>query len=186
MIQLIRLRAVIATLILSVVCSLGALAQMGQVKSCSQNKGKVTVNSANGKTIIEFYSDDMVKITPIYKGCRLLPKASASVQLTPLKTKAVVKMAYEKRQPTEKLLFHSDQGSNYTSNEFRKYLRSIHVTQSFSNPEMPYDNSVMESLFGGFKREALYRYRFKTEKDFSKVLKHTLTSIITSVRILFS
>ena len=50
----------------------------------------------------------------------------------------------------------------------------------------PYDNSVMESFFGSFKREALYRYRFKTEKDFSKVLKHTLTSIITSVRILFS
>ena len=31
---------------------------------------------------------------------------------------------------------------------------------------MPYDNSVMESFFGSFKREALYRYRFKTEKDF--------------------
>ena len=29
-----------------------------------------------------------------------------------------------------------------------------------------YDNSVMESFFGSFKREALYRYRFKTEKDF--------------------
>ena len=31
---------------------------------------------------------------------------------------------------------------------------------------MPYDNSVIESFFGSFKREALYRYRFKTEKDF--------------------
>ena len=75
-------------------------------------------------------------------------------------------MAYEKREPTEKILFHSDQGSNYTSNEFRKYLKSIHITQSFSNPGMPYDNSVMESFFWNFKREALYRYRFKTEKDF--------------------
>ena len=81
-------------------------------------------------------------------------------------TKAVVKMAYEKRHPTEELLFHSDQGSNYTSNEFRKHLKSIHITQSFSNPGMPYDNSVMESFFGNFKREALYRYRFKSEKDF--------------------
>ncbi len=81
-------------------------------------------------------------------------------------TKTVVKMAYEKRHPTEELLFHSDQGSNYTSNEFRKYLKSIHITQSFSNPGMPYDNSVMESFFGNFKREALYRYRFKSEKDF--------------------
>ena len=79
-------------------------------------------------------------------------------------TKSTVKTAYETRKPTEKLLFHSDQGSNYTSNEFRKYLKSINVTQSFSNPGMPYDNSVMESFFGNFKREALYRYRFKTEK----------------------
>ena len=82
-------------------------------------------------------------------------------------TKASAK-AYEKRSPSEELLFHSDQGSNYTSTEFRKYLKSINITQSFSNPGMPYDNSVMESFFGNFKREALYRYRFKTEKDFSE------------------
>ena len=87
-------------------------------------------------------------------------------------TKSTVKTAYEKRKPTDKLLFHSDQGSNYTSNEFRKYLKSLHVTQSFSNPGMPYDNSVMESFFGNFKREALYRYHFKTEKDFFESIKN--------------
>ena len=81
-------------------------------------------------------------------------------------TKATVKSAYETRMPIGELLFHSDQGCNYTSNQFRKYLKSINIKQSFSNPGMPYDNSVMESFFGSFKREALYRYRFKTEKDF--------------------
>ena len=81
-------------------------------------------------------------------------------------TKATAKAAYETRKPIESLLFHSDQGSNYTSNEFRKYLSSLNIGQSFSNPGMPYDNSVMESFFGSFKREALYRYRFKTEKEF--------------------
>ena len=81
-------------------------------------------------------------------------------------TKSTVKAAYGTRKPTEILLFHSDQGSNYTSSEFRKYLKSLNIIQSFSNPGMPYDNSVMESFFGSFKREALYRYRFKTEKDF--------------------
>lgn len=81
-------------------------------------------------------------------------------------TKATAKTAYELRKPADTLLFHSDQGSNYTSTEFRKYLKSINITQSFSNPGIPYDNSVMESFFGSFKREALYRYRFKTEKDF--------------------
>ena len=81
-------------------------------------------------------------------------------------TKATVKSAYETRMPIGELLFHSDQGCNYTSNQFRKYLKSINIKQSFSNPGMPYDNSVMESFFGSFKREALYRYHFKTEKDF--------------------
>lgn len=81
-------------------------------------------------------------------------------------TKATVKSAYETRMPIGELLFHSDQGCNYTSNQFRKYLKSINIKQSFSNPGMPYDNSVMESFFGSFKREALYHYHFKTEKDF--------------------
>ncbi len=77
------------------------------------------------------------------------------------------KVAYELlRKPTNTLLFHSDQGSNYTSIEFRKYLKSVNITQPFTNQGMPYDNSVMGSFFGSFKREALYRYRFKTEKDF--------------------
>lgn len=57
------------------------------------------------------------------------------------------------RKPCEKLLFHSDQGSNYTLNEFRKYLKRLNISQSFSNPSVSYDNSVMESFFGNFKRE---------------------------------
>ena len=84
-------------------------------------------------------------------------------------------MAYKLRKPTDNLLFHSDQGSNYTSTEFRKYLKTINITQSFSNPGMPYDNSVMESFFGSFKREALYRYRFKTEKDFFQSVEIYMT-----------
>ena len=100
-------------------------------------------------------------------------------------TKATAKVAYELREPTETLLFHSKQGSNYTSTEFRKYLKSINFTQSFSNPGMPYDNSVMESVFGSFKREALYHYRFKTEKNFFEGSMRIWHSTITNDRILF-
>lgn len=81
-------------------------------------------------------------------------------------TKATAKAAYETRKPIESLLFHSDQGSNYTSNEFRKYLSSLNIGQSFSNPSMPYDNSVMEAFFGGFKREELYRHEYTSIKSF--------------------
>ena len=150
MIQLIRLRAVIATLILSVVCSLGALAQMGQVKSCSQNKGKVTVNSANGKTIIEFYSDDMVKITPIYKGCRLLPKASASVQITPLKAKAVVK-----KDADRITVAHGNitVDINRETSQVSVYHNGV---KKLSEKSISYSPDSTEYRFVNDKREALY------------------------------
>lgn len=51
-------------------------------------------------------------------------------------TKSTFKLAYEYRQPTE-LLFHSDRGTNYTSNTFRDYLRALGVKKSFSNTATP-------------------------------------------------
>lgn len=62
-------------------------------------------------------------------------------------TKSTFKSAYEKRKPPEGLLFHTDRGSNYVSNTFCAYLRSLHVTQSFSRAYIPYDNSVGIFLF---------------------------------------
>ena len=81
-------------------------------------------------------------------------------------TKATAKAAYETRKPIESLLFHSDQGSNYTSGQFQKLLKLYSIQQSFSNPGTPYDNSVMESFFGGFKREELYRHEYTSIKSF--------------------
>jgi transposase InsO family protein len=40
------------------------------------------------------------------------------------------------------------------------------VTQSFSKPGVPYDNSVMESFFSSMKRDELYRYRYRSEREF--------------------
>ena len=64
-------------------------------------------------------------------------------------TTSTLKLAIENRHPTKSLLFHSDQGSNYTSGQFRKLLKSYSIQQSFSNPGTPYDNSVMESFSAG-------------------------------------
>ena len=40
--------------------------------------------------------------------------------------------AYTKRHPSHGLLFHSDQGIQYTAREFRQLLDSCHIVQSFS------------------------------------------------------
>ncbi|MBQ7578022.1 MAG: transposase family protein, partial [Synergistaceae bacterium] len=42
-------------------------------------------------------------------------------------------------------LFHSDRGTQYTSDEFQQLLDSINFSQSLSNTACPYDNAVVES-----------------------------------------
>ena len=66
------------------------------------------------------------------------------------------------------LLFHSDNGTNYTSNSFMNRLYELGIKQSFSKPHIPYDNSVMEAFFKTLKAEDLYIGRYKTEKRFKQ------------------
>lgn len=63
------------------------------------------------------------------------------------------KDAFESRNRPNGLSFHSDQGANYTSFEFRDLLYSLKVNQSFSKKGNPYDNACMESFFSNYKRE---------------------------------
>ena len=81
-------------------------------------------------------------------------------------TKETFRMAYESRNPGPDLMFHSDQGGNYRARVFANYLSTRNVTQSFSKPGVPYDNSVMETFFSSMKREELYRYKYRSEREF--------------------
>lgn len=63
------------------------------------------------------------------------------------------KSAFKKRNCPTDLLFHSDQGGQYGSYEFRQLLRDKRIEQSFSNPGCPYDNAVAESFFRSLKAE---------------------------------
>ena len=96
-------------------------------------------------------------------GCRL--GLGNSTQLV----KRTFKEAYENRKP-EKLLLHTDRGSNYASYTFNSYLKSIGVTHSFSRAYVPYDNSVMESFFSNMKREELYRRKYRSEREIHKAI----------------
>ena len=76
--------------------------------------------------------------------------------------------AYEQRNPDpeKKLIFHSDRGSNYRSRSYRTYLKERGITQSFSRPHIPYENSVVESFFKTMKLEELYRTKYRSEREF--------------------
>lgn len=78
--------------------------------------------------------------------------------------------AYNSRGKPSGLMFHSDQGAQYTSYAFRKHLRDIRVKQSFSTPGNPYDNSVCESFFHTLKKEAIYHHLYKIPQELEDVM----------------
>ncbi len=66
-------------------------------------------------------------------------------------------MAYESRGKPQNVLFHSDQGSQYSSRKYRQLLWRYRITQSMSRRGNCWDNAPMERLFRSFKAEWLPR-----------------------------
>ena len=63
------------------------------------------------------------------------------------------------------LVFHDDQGSQYTSRAFQRCLESHGIAQSMSRPGNPWDNAVAESFFKTLKRELINDRRCKTRDE---------------------
>lgn len=82
--------------------------------------------------------------------------------------KRTIRQAYNERCPGPGLIFHSDRGSNYKSKSVRSYLYTLGITQSFSKPHTPYDNAVMESFFATLKQEKLYRWKYRSVREFKE------------------
>lgn len=59
-------------------------------------------------------------------------------------------------------IFHSDRGSEYTSELFRQACIDAGIHQSVGRTGSCLDNAVAESLFATFKIEAVHRSRFDT------------------------
>jgi len=76
-----------------------------------------------------------------------------------------LEQAISRRRPVEKgLIFHSDQGSQYGSEEVGKSLKKNKMLGSMSGKGSCYDNAAMESFFNSFKRECVGREIFKDVK----------------------
>ena len=88
---------------------------------------------------------------------------------------ATLRMAYDTRMPGENLIFHSDQGSQYTSHTFRQLLKKLKITQSFSKAGTPHDNALMESFFAAFKKEEFYRSAYRSEAELRKKIDEYIT-----------
>ena len=63
-----------------------------------------------------------------------------------------LQMAYWRRRAATGLLMHSDRGSQYASDNYRKLLKQFHLTQSMSRRGNCWDNAPMESFFKALSR----------------------------------
>ena len=75
------------------------------------------------------------------------------------------RMALLGRHPSDGVLFHSDRGSQYTSDAYRAILASASITVSMSRTGNCYDNAVTESFFGTLKGECVERAGFQTREQ---------------------
>ena len=81
-----------------------------------------------------------------------------------LVTDALVMALWRRGKPKE-LLHHSDQGSQYTSEQFQRLLTEQGIVCSMSRSGDVWDNSAMESFFSSLKKERVSRKVYQTREE---------------------
>ena len=90
---------------------------------------------------------------------RVVGWSMQSTMTSALVTDALMMAVWRRGQP-ETLLHHSDQGSQYTSEDFQRLLTGLGVTCSMSRSGNCWDNAVMESFFSTMKTERCHRKHY--------------------------
>jgi len=71
-------------------------------------------------------------------------------------------MAVWRRKPQAPVLVHSDQGSQYGSDEWRRFCTAHNLEPSMSRRGNCWDNAVAESFFSSLKKERVKKRIYKT------------------------
>lgn len=71
----------------------------------------------------------------------------------------------KRHKPAKGLIFHSDQGSQFTSKEFVRFCESHYIQQSMSRAGCPYDNAPMGRYFNTLKCELIYLFEFEKANE---------------------
>ncbi|WP_282361049.1 IS3 family transposase [Pseudomonas sp. PS01300] len=74
-------------------------------------------------------------------------------------------MAVWRRKPKQEVMVHSDQGSQYSSSDWRSFLKANNLVASMSRRGNCHDNAVAESFFQLLKRERIRRKIYTTRED---------------------
>ncbi|MCL2416660.1 MAG: IS3 family transposase, partial [Bacteroidales bacterium] len=85
-------------------------------------------------------------------------------------TLSALRMAVKNRPPAKDLIFHSDQGVQYTCSRFVNLLASYGITQSMCRRGNCWDNAVAESFFKTLKSELIYGNKLVSKEQMKSLL----------------
>ena len=71
-------------------------------------------------------------------------------------------MAVWRRRPRDKVMVHSDQGSQYSSDDWLRFCTANNLEPSMSRRGNCWDNAVAESFFSSLKKERIKKRIYKT------------------------
>ena len=94
-----------------------------------------------------------------------------------------LKKAVKNRKPRNDLIFHSDRGSQYISNNFEALLNTLNIKHSYSKKGYPYDNASMESFNAILKKEEVNLHTYYSYKEAKLVIFEFIESWYNNIRI---
>jgi putative transposase len=81
-----------------------------------------------------------------------------------------LRMALRLRSPDDNLMHHSDRGTQYASDIYRRELAAQGIACSMSRKGNCWDNAVVESFFATLKVELVHRHRWATRGDVRRAI----------------
>ena len=92
-------------------------------------------------------------------------------------------MAIWQRKPKAGLIHHSDRGSQYASEAFRKLLKKHEINGSMSAKGDCWDNAVAESFFGTLKQERVHWRNYQTRYEAQQDILNYISMFYNSTRL---
>jgi putative transposase len=86
------------------------------------------------------------------------------------------------RQPPVGLIHHSNRGSQYCSDDYRKLLQSNGLTASTSGKGNCYDNTMVETVFKTIKTELIWRASYEIRAQATLALGHYIDGFYNPCR----
>ena len=108
---------------------------------------------------------------------------SYSINMTAKIVVDAFKKAKTNRKMEEGIIFHSDLGSQYTSNEYENLLKENKVMHSYSKKGYPYDNASMESFNAILKKEEVNVNTYNTFNEAKLAIFEFIESWYNNKRI---